>query len=191
MLTMVVSPPVLEALPRPHAPWRWRAGIDAPDPRDLSAPPDRAEAPARAPAPAAGRLPAALVGLTVLVVDDDEDTGAFFAAALTACGAVATTTTTARDALRLAIEMRPDVVLSDIAMSGEDGYWLVSEIQQHPDERISRLPVVAATAYGREHSRTRTLAAGFRDHLQKPIDPELLCWTVARAAGRSRPGPVT
>jgi CheY-like chemotaxis protein len=46
------------------------------------------------------------------------------------------------------------------------------------------VPVIAATAYGREHSRTRVLAAGFTEHLQKPIDPEDLCRVVAKVAGR-------
>ena len=193
MLPMVpcpdATPAVLDALPRPRVIGYPRGGSD-PTPPDVVRWRPRTELRAPAPEGHRGRLPSALVGLSVLVVDDDEDTGAFFAAALAACGAATTTTTTAREALRLALEIRPDVILSDIAMAGEDGYWLVNEIRGHPDESINRLPVVAATAYGREHSRTRTLAAGFRDHLQKPVDPELLCWTVARAAGRPGNGPL-
>jgi CheY-like chemotaxis protein len=77
-----------------------------------------------------------------------------------------------------------DVVLSDIAMPGGDGYWLVREIRQLADALVRSVPVVAVTAFGREHSRARTLSAGFADHLQKPVDPEVLCQTVARAAGR-------
>jgi CheY-like chemotaxis protein len=46
------------------------------------------------------------------------------------------------------------------------------------------VPVVAVTAYGREHPRARVLAAGFTEHVQKPIDPEELCRLVARLAGR-------
>ena len=134
-------------------------------------------------------MPSALVGLRVLVVDDDADTADFFAVALNTCGATTVTTTSAREALRVAVETRPDVIVSDIAMAGEDGYWLVNEIRRHPDDGINRMPVVAATAYGREHSRARTLAAGFKDHLQKPVDPELLCSAVARAAGRPGSGP--
>jgi CheY-like chemotaxis protein len=185
------SPAVLEALPHPQAPWRPRAGDDDPLRHDASRLRPPAESPTRDPAPDRAHLPTVLIGLRVVVVDDDEDTGAFFAVALNACGAVTMTATTAREALRLTIETRPDVILSDIAMAGEDGYWLVNEIRRHPDEGINRVPVVAATAYGREHSRVRTLAAGFRDHLQKPVDPELLCWTVARAAGRPGRGPLT
>jgi CheY-like chemotaxis protein len=43
---------------------------------------------------------------------------------------------------------------------------------------------VAVTAFGREHSRVRALAAGFVDHLVKPVEPEALCLAVARAMGR-------
>jgi CheY-like chemotaxis protein len=49
---------------------------------------------------------------------------------------------------------------------------------------LSRVPVVATTAYGREHSRQRTLAAGFSEHLAKPVDPDLLRQTIGRIAGR-------
>lgn len=130
------------------------------------------------------RLPRVLQGLSVLVVDDDEETIELFAAALTACGARVTTATGARDALSALALDRPDVVVSDIAMRGGDGYWLVREMARLTDTGIDRVPVIAVTAYGREHSRTRVLGAGFVDHLQKPVDPEALCRAVAGAAGR-------
>jgi len=95
------------------------------------------------------RLPSSLVGLRVVVVDDDEDTVELFAAALSACGATVTTATNAVDALRLGSEVRPDVVLSDIAMARGDGYWLVGEIKRLDEEALRRIPVVAATAFGR------------------------------------------
>jgi CheY-like chemotaxis protein len=130
------------------------------------------------------RMPRNLEGLKVLVVDDDEDTVDLFAVALVACGAAVTTAMTAVIALRLANEIRPDVILSDIAMPDGDGYWLLNEIRQLPDETIRHVPIVAATAFGQEHSRARALAAGFKDHLRKPVDPDVLCRTMAMAAGR-------
>jgi CheY-like chemotaxis protein len=131
-----------------------------------------------------GRLPSNLVGLTVVVVDDDPDALEVFQASLMACGATVATARTAAEALQLVSTRRPHVVLSDIAMAEGDGYWLVREIRALTDETLNRLPVVAATAFGQEHSRDRVLSAGFVEHLQKPIDPEVLCRTVARAAGR-------
>ena len=122
--------------------------------------------------------------MRVLVVDDDADVLELFSVALTACGAEVTSTDNARDAIALATRMRPHVIVSDIAMVGENGYWLVRELKRLPKEILDSVPVVAATAYGREHPRSRVLAAGFVEHLQKPVDPEHLCQLVARVAGR-------
>ena len=125
-----------------------------------------------------------LIGARVLVVDDDVDVLELFAVALTACGAEVTTTDNARDGVALATRMRPDAIVSDIAMAGEDGYWLVRELKRLPAEIVGDIPVIAATAYGREHPRARVLAAGFAEHLQKPIDPDQLCRLVASVIGR-------
>lgn len=128
--------------------------------------------------------PRNLAGLTVLVVDDDDGSLEYFAMALTMAGAVVTTASTAIDALRALQEQRAEVVLSDIAMPGHDGYWLVREIRAAADPAVRGVPVVATTAYGRVHSRDAALAAGFVDHLPKPVEPDLLCLTIARVAGR-------
>jgi CheY-like chemotaxis protein len=94
------------------------------------------------------------------------------------------TATGAREALRRLSAWLPDVVVSDIAMPGADGYWLVNELRGLADARAATVPVVAVTAFGLEHSRVRALAAGFVDHLVKPVEPEALCLAVARAMGR-------
>jgi CheY-like chemotaxis protein len=133
--------------------------------------------------PRPSRLQRNLVGLRVVVVDDDDSSLDYFAMALRTCGAVVLTASTAKDALRLVQEQRPDVVLSDIAMRG-DGYWLVREIRGLADQAASLAPVVATTAFGREHSRAGALAAGFNEFLAKPVDPEILCRTIANMAGR-------
>ena len=119
--------------------------------------PHRGESPASRPAP----LQRILVGLRVLVVDDDPDVLELFAVALTACGAEVTATDNARDAVALSARTRPHAIVSDIAMVGEDGYWLVRELRRLPAEVVADVPVIAATAYGREHPRARVLAAGF------------------------------
>jgi CheY-like chemotaxis protein len=129
-------------------------------------------------------LPRILSGLQVLIVDDDHDILELFTLALTTCGAKVSTADNARDALALATRARPHVIVSDIAMVGEDGYWLVGRLRELPPDAAPNVPVIAATAYGREHSRERVLAAGFTEHLQKPIDPETLCRLVAKLAGR-------
>jgi len=128
--------------------------------------------------------PSNLAAVKVLVVDDDAASLDYFSFALETCGAVVTIATSAREALQIVTQVSPDVILTDLAMPDEDGYWLLSEIRRHADGGVSGLPVVAATAYGRDHSRARVLAAGFLDHLPKPIDPDVLCRAIAAAVGR-------
>ena len=129
-------------------------------------------------------LPRILAGLRILIVDDDPDILELFAVALTICGGEVTVASNATDALALAVQVRPHVIVSDIAMVGEDGYWLVRRLRQLPADAVADVPVIAATAFGREHSRARVLAAGFTEHLQKPVDPEHLCRLIAKLAGR-------
>ena len=164
----------LEALP--HRPLRRRvqAGADPARREETwrSTPPGD-------PDPGAGPLPRNLVDVNVLVVDDDASTLEFLAVALAHCGARVTTASGAGDALAVLSRACPDIVLSDIAMPGQDGYWLLREIRRHVDPAVSAVPVVATTAYGREHSQTRTRAAGFAAHLAKPIDPDDLCRAIA------------
>ena len=169
----------LEALPRVRQPRHGRLRAWHPEPSGE-------------PAHEAGRhesvsprrlLPRNLVHMDVVVVDDDADTLDYFATALRACGAVVRTAGSAEAGLRLVRERTPHVVLSDLAMRGYDGYWLVQEVRLLA-AGAPRIPVVAITAYGREHSRERALAAGFVDHLRKPIDPHALCAAIAAAAGR-------
>jgi len=145
--------------------------------------PRQAERPSATAARPAG-LPRVLTGLHILIVDDDHDILDLFATALRACGGEVAAADNASDGLALAIRTRPHVIVSDIAMVGEDGYWLIGRLRQLSTDILPQVPVVAATAYGREHSRTRVLAAGFTEHLQKPIDPEELCRVVAKVAGR-------
>ena len=172
--------PRAEALPERR---RDRLRSEAPRREPRGQPPHRSER-SDSPAPRPGGLPRALTGLQILVVDDDPDILELFAAALTAFGGDVTATDHASDGLALAIRTRPHVIVSDIAMIGEDGYWLIGRLRQLPPELLPRVPVIAATAYGREHSRSRVLAAGFTEHLQKPVDPEELCQVVAKVVGR-------
>ena len=162
------------------------ASSSSPGHPPTGAPRERAPVPpSRAtPAGAARPLPPLLTGLRALVVDDDADTRELFAAVLATGGATALQAGSASEALAVLAEQPVDVVLSDIAMPGGDGYWLVRQIRALPDTPVNAVPVVAVTAFGREHSRARALAAGFADHLQKPTDPALLCRAVAAAAGR-------
>ena len=171
--------PRAEALPGRH-PHRVRSEDTGRRYREQPLHRDPRESPASRPA----TLPRILTGVQILVVDDDPDILELFSTALRTCGGDVTATDNARDGLALAIRTRPHVIVSDIAMMGEDGYWLIGRLHELSPEMLPKVPVIAATAYGREHSRARVLAAGFTDHLQKPVDPEELCRVVAKVVRR-------
>jgi CheY-like chemotaxis protein len=126
----------------------------------------------------------ALVGVHVLVVDDDRDSRQLLKTLLEYCGALVTAVGSAREAMKTLRRVTPDVVLSEVAMPKEDGYWLMDRIRRLPPADGGGVPAIAITAHGDEHGPHRTLAAGFHAHLRKPIDPWELCRTVARAARR-------
>jgi CheY-like chemotaxis protein len=81
----------------------------------------------------------------------------------------------------LAIESaRPDALVSDINLSGEDGYALIRQIRRHETEQGGRLPAVALTGYARAEDRARALEAGFDAHVPKPAEPATLTAAIAR-----------
>ncbi|HVR71208.1 MAG TPA: ATP-binding protein [Vicinamibacteria bacterium] len=133
--------------------------------------------------PAQGR---SLEGVRVLVVDDESDARDALALVLERCGARVTAVASAAEALGAWRREPYDVLLSDIAMPGEDGYSLIRKIATAGSD-ARPLPAVAVTAYATSEDRQRALEAGYRDHLTKPVDPGALVATVARLAGRPLP----
>jgi CheY-like chemotaxis protein len=96
------------------------------------------------------------------------------------CGARVVCAESARDGLQTFRQEQPRAIVSDIAMPGEDGYWLIGEVRRKLGVAPEAVPAVAVTAFGGQHPRAAALAAGFQAHLAKPIDPDELCRTVAR-----------
>ncbi len=123
-----------------------------------------------------------LDGIRVLLVDDEPDAREMMASALETCGATVTSAASARDALETLAHSEVDLVLSDIAMPGQDGYELIREIRAMTSSRLASLPAAAVTAHAREDERERALAAGFQMHLAKPIHPATLARAVATLA---------
>ena len=125
---------------------------------------------------------ATLVGTRVLVIDDDDDCRAMFRAIFESSGAAVVTATGARDGVHAYHTFAPDVVVSDLAMPDEDGYWLVREVRDIAARRGRRVHVIAVTAYTDRHTMRRAIAAGFHAYLEKPVDPWELCAMVASLA---------
>ena len=127
-----------------------------------------------------------LDGVRVLVVDDDADALLLASAMLTTAGASVTTCSSVRDALDAFDRSRPDVLVSDIEMPGEDGYSLIRKVRALEDHRGGKVPAVALTAYGSTHDRMVSLNAGYSMHVPKPVDPGEFVTIVASLAGRPR-----
>ena len=127
-----------------------------------------------------------LKGVHVLVVDDDPDARESIAVALEQSGACVHAVGSGAEAVESLERNPPDVLLSDIAMPGMDGYALLRQARA----RLRGLRVVAAalTAYAGEEDRRRALAAGFLTHLAKPVKPAELVATVAKLASGARAG---
>ncbi|HEX8352993.1 MAG TPA: ATP-binding protein [Pyrinomonadaceae bacterium] len=135
------------------------------------------------PSPAA-RHSSLLEGLHVLVVEDDRDSRELIAAVLGRSGARVTEAASAAEAFAAVTRLRPDVLVADIGMPGEDGYSLIARVRALGAAAGGGLPAAALTAYARSDDRARALAAGFQTHIAKPVEPAALTAAVARLAGR-------
>jgi CheY-like chemotaxis protein len=119
------------------------------------------------------------------VVDDDRDGLDMVATMLINGGAAVRTCASAAEGLEAMRGWRPDVLISDIEMPGEDGYTFIRRVRTLDGGTFARTPAVALTAYGRVQDRLRTLSAGFSMHVPKPVDPAELTIVVANLAGRN------
>jgi CheY-like chemotaxis protein/two-component sensor histidine kinase len=128
--------------------------------------------------------PDELQNLHILVVDDDDDARRLVKTVLESCQAKVTITTNAAQALVTLQSVRPDVLISDLGMPGEDGYSLIRKVRALPPEQGGRTPAAALTAYARVEDRLQVLRSGFQMHLPKPIDPAELVAVVATLANR-------
>jgi PAS domain S-box-containing protein len=130
--------------------------------------------PGAAPAPATGPqsdAPAAQPGSarTVLLADDNRDAVDVLAELLRLDGHLVHTANDGLQAVELAAQLRPDVLVLDIGMPGMNGYEVARHVRAQPWG--SRLLLIAATGWGQEDDRQKALAAGFDLHLTKPFDP--------------------
>jgi len=121
----------------------------------------------------------------VLVVEDEQDSRELIAAVLRQCGAEVSTAASVQEGLEIYQRLRPDILVSDIGMPGEDGYDLIRKVRALPPEQGGRTPAVALTAYARTEDRMRSLLAGFQVHVPKPVEPNELVAVVASLAGRT------
>jgi CheY-like chemotaxis protein len=128
---------------------------------------------------------AVLAGARIIVVDDDPTAVELITEVLVRAGGEAISCGTADEALQALARSRPDVILSDIEMPGQDGYSLIRKLRALGPEQGGKTPAVALTAFGRPEDRIRSLRAGFNIHVSKPVDPAELVAIVASMLGRA------
>jgi signal transduction histidine kinase/CheY-like chemotaxis protein len=137
---------------------------------------------------AGGRLapenPPSLAGVRVLLVDNDADARELITMMLAEGGAEVRTAASATEALAACDEWRPDVLISNIGMPGEDGYTLMKKLRARESERGGHIPAIALTAYGRQEDRLRALSVGYESHVPKPVEPAELLVVVASLTDR-------
>jgi PAS domain S-box-containing protein len=131
--------------------------------------------------------PGSLRGRRVLAVDDDASMQELVATMLLMYGVSVRTADRASQAVTILMEWRPDVLLADIAMPGEDGYTLVRRLRALPAP-LGSIPAVALTAYTDPQSVQTAFAAGFDAHLGKPLEPHVLADALTKVL-RLRRGP--
>ena len=124
------------------------------------------------------KMTKSLTGCQVLVVEDDSDSRNAIRETLEVAGAVVSTAATAGDALAALAVRRYDVVVSDLAMPQQSGFWLITKIRQLYPQRP--IPVLAVTGHPFPADGIRR--AGFDEVMQKPPDPDALCAKVSLLA---------
>ncbi|HLM75639.1 MAG TPA: PAS domain S-box protein [Polyangiaceae bacterium] len=125
-----------------------------------------------------------LAGITVLAVDDEPDARDLLLRVLEECGARVVVAASAAEGLEAVMRERPDMIVSDIGMPGEDGYEFIRKVRKLNPEEGGRTPAAALTAFARAEDRTRALRAGFQTHVAKPVEPTELTAVVASLATR-------
>jgi CheY-like chemotaxis protein len=129
-----------------------------------------------------------LDSVRVLVVDDAPDMREVVTEILIQNGAKVTAVGSADEAFEALQAERPDVLLSDLAMPGKGGYWLIGQVRALPPERGGLTPAAALTAYTGPEHRASVLRAGFQHHVEKPFRHDTLIGTVAMLAQFGDPG---
>lgn len=117
--------------------------------------------------------------MKVLVVDDNHDAAVSLGMLVELLGHDVRTAYDGVEALNVAAEFHPDVVLLDIGMPRMDGYEACRRLRAQPWG--ANIRVIAVTGWGQEHDRHRSQQAGFDEHLVKPVAPAAIANILAAA----------
>ncbi len=125
--------------------------------------------------------------IRVLVVDDESVNRESLHVLLETCGADVRAASSAAEARRVFDSWRPDVVITDLSMPGEDGYELLVSIRKRTDLAGGAVPVIALTGRDDVEEQFKTLSAGFQSYIAKPADPRELVKIVRELSAQPVP----
>ncbi len=128
--------------------------------------------------------PVDLAAHRILIVDDNVDAADTLALLLELEGHETQAVYVSADAVERAQSFAPDFILLDIGLPGMNGYELAQKFRSMPELKDARL--IALTGYGKSEDHQRTKAAGFNDHLVKPVDAATLKLALARASNTDK-----
>jgi CheY-like chemotaxis protein len=132
-------------------------------------------------------LPQGVDNLRILLVEDDAGSRMATARALELRGAVIDAVANPASALAAYTQMRPDAMILDIGLPGEDGYSLMKRFRNlETAQQLTPVPAIALTAFARNNDRERAFAAGFDEHLAKPVDIEAVVAVLLRLTRATR-----
>jgi CheY-like chemotaxis protein len=112
-----------------------------------------------------------LDGVKILIVDDEPESLLLLSTMLTQSGAYIKTAASAEEGFAQVKEWKPDVIVSDIGLPGEDGYSFMKRVKIWTRQAGVWIPAVALTAYARTEDRMKALASGYQIHVPKPVEP--------------------
>ena len=121
-----------------------------------------------------------LDGVGVLVVDDDPDSRELLKIWLTTSGAEVTTCVSSADALAEIKRQKPDCIVSDVGMPGEDGYGFMTKLREFEKKDGGKIPAIALTGFAGADHKIRADAAGYQAHISKPVALGKLTSEIAR-----------
>jgi CheY-like chemotaxis protein len=122
--------------------------------------------------------------LRVLIVEDDRIAREMLATLLRRAGAEPVEAASAAEGFAALATALPDLIISDLEMPGEDGFGLLRRVRALAADAGGATPALALTAHARPEDRQAALAAGFQEHLAKPVDAAALLAALGRLAAR-------
>lgn len=108
----------------------------------------------------------------ILVVDDSPTERYFLSDILIKNGYSVSTAETGEEALQKVKADRPQLILMDIVMPGQNGFQVTRALSRDPDTQD--VPIIICTSKGQETDRIWGLRQGARDYIVKPVDPQEL-----------------